>query len=127
MLISGSLPPMKCGVGDFTASLPTALKRQKDTVVPVITVRIAVPIPSDFSFEVLPIARGWRMKDLSRLLRTIRRWNPDIIHIQYPTQGYRRPLFAVAFADISRLLKLPSSKLGMSIIWKKPYEIFSIQ
>ncbi len=107
MLISGSLPPMKCGVGDYTASLATALKRQKDTVVAVITDESAVPIPSDFSFEVLPIARGWRMKDLSRLLRTIRRWNPDIIHIQYPTQGYGRRYLPWLLPIFLGLLKLP--------------------
>jgi glycosyltransferase involved in cell wall biosynthesis len=28
------------------------------------------------------------MSDVPRILKTVRRWKPDVIHIQYPTQGY---------------------------------------
>ena len=28
------------------------------------------------------------MTDVSRIAKTVRGWSPDLIHIQYPTQGY---------------------------------------
>jgi glycosyltransferase involved in cell wall biosynthesis len=88
LLVSGSLPPMKCGVGDYTASLAKALGRCKDTSVAVLTDAAATPIPADFDFEVFPLARGWRMADVVRIGEATRRWRPDIVHVQYPTQGY---------------------------------------
>ena len=88
LLISGSLPPMKCGVGDYTANLAKALDRRDDTSAAVLTDAAAKPIPSDFDFEVFPIVDGWRMTNFLRIAKVVRRWHPDLIHIQYPTQGY---------------------------------------
>src|ERR1700733_10933458 len=90
LLISGSLPPMKCGVGDYTASLARALGRCKNTSVAVLTDVAAPPVPPDLEFEVFPIADGWRMLDVFLIASTARRWRPDIVHVQYPTQGYGR-------------------------------------
>jgi glycosyltransferase involved in cell wall biosynthesis len=90
LLITGSLPPMKCGVGDYTAHLANALARRADTNVAVLTDASAVPKPSNFEFEVLPVARGWQMADIVPIGLAARRWKPDIMHIQYPTQGYGR-------------------------------------
>lgn len=88
LLVTGSLPPMKCGVGDYTAHLANALSRQANTDVAVLTDVSAVPKPSDFEFEVFPICRGWIVSDVGRIALSVRRWKPDLIHIQYPTQGY---------------------------------------
>jgi len=79
---------MKCGVGDYTAHLASALSRLPRTEVAVLTDVSASPKPSDFEFEVFPACRGWRMSDLTRIASVFRRWRPDVIHIQYPTQGY---------------------------------------
>lgn len=89
MLISGSFPPMKCGVGDYTAQLAQALAHTADTSVAVLAdiaasqTDIAAP-----GLEILPVAHGWVFSDLPAILRTIQDWHPDIIHIQYPGQGY---------------------------------------
>ncbi len=88
LLISGSLPPMKCGVGDYTAHLANALSRMSNTDVAVLTDVSATPRPSEFKFDVLPICHGWRISDVARIASEVRRWKPDLIHIQYPTQGY---------------------------------------
>jgi len=90
LLISGSLPPMKCGVGDYTAHLAGAIAQCKDTSVAVLTDVTATPIPSDFEFDVFPVAHSWRMSDIVPIAAVARRWRPDIMHIQYPTQGYGR-------------------------------------
>jgi glycosyltransferase involved in cell wall biosynthesis len=79
---------MMCGVGDYTASLAKALHRRDDISVAVLTDIAATPIPPDFNFEVFPIADGWRIGDVVRIARLMRQWRPDLVHVQYPTQGY---------------------------------------
>lgn len=107
LLISGSLPPMKCGVGDYTANLANALMECKGIAVAVLTDQAAVPIPKEFVFEVLPIARGWKMADLNRIARTVRHWAPDVIHFQYPTQGYGREYLPWLLPAFFRFFNIP--------------------
>ena len=98
---------MKCGVGDYTAHLAKALSRRKDTSVAVLTDVAATPRPSDFDFEVFPIARGWRMMDVVRIAAAAWRWRPDVIHIQYPTQGYGRRYLPWLLPSLFRLADVP--------------------
>jgi len=107
LLISGSLPPMKCGVGDYTAHLAKALGRREDTSVAVVTDVAATPIPSDFEFEVFPIARGWRMTDIVSIGKAAALWRPDIMHIQYPTQGYGYRYLPWLLPSLFRLIRVP--------------------
>lgn len=81
---------MRCGVGDYTANLADALGRCKDTSVAVLTDAAATPISSYLNFEVFPIVKGWRLVDAVRIAKFALRWRPDLVHIQYPTQGYGR-------------------------------------
>jgi len=107
LIISGSLPPMKCGVGDYTAHLANALSRQMNTKVAVLTDVSAWPKPSDFEFEVFPISHGWRMSDLGRIAFAVRRWKPDLMHIQYPTQGYGRRYLPWLLPPFFRIAGIP--------------------
>jgi glycosyltransferase involved in cell wall biosynthesis len=77
-------------VGDYTGRLAKALGRRQDTSVAVLTDAAAKPVPSDFDFEVFPVVEGWRMRNLIRIAKVVQRWHPDLIHFQYPTQGYGR-------------------------------------
>jgi glycosyltransferase involved in cell wall biosynthesis len=107
LLISGSLPPMKCGVGDYTAHLANALARCEDASVAVLTDVAATPIPSDFEFEVFPLARSWRMLDVAAIATAVRHWRPDIMHIQYPTQGYGDGYLPWLLPTLFRMAKVP--------------------
>ncbi|MGA9390861.1 MAG: glycosyltransferase, partial [Candidatus Sulfotelmatobacter sp.] len=107
LLISGSMPPMMCGVGDYTASLAKALGRRKDTSVAVLTDRAATPMPSDFGFEVFPIANGWRMGDAVRIAKLVRHWHPDVVHVQYPTQGYGSRYLPWLLPTLFRVMRMP--------------------
>jgi glycosyltransferase involved in cell wall biosynthesis len=72
-IIAGSLPPQVCGVGDFTANLIHALQ--------------------DRGLSVTVKHRDkWRLSDIPSLLRELRAENPDVVHLQYPTHGFRRSL-----------------------------------
>lgn len=81
---------MRCGVGDYTGRLAKALGRRENTSVAVLTDAAATPVPSDFDFEVFPIVDGWEIADVVRIAKVVRRWRPDLVHVQYPTQGYGR-------------------------------------
>lgn len=90
LLITGSFPPMRCGVGDYAATLAEALAKLRETEVAVLTDTRACTARSGVNFEVFPIVHGWKISDLSHIIKTIRRWKPDVVHLQYPTQGYGR-------------------------------------
>jgi glycosyltransferase involved in cell wall biosynthesis len=79
---------MRCGVGDYVASLADALSRLGGAEVAIITDRRAHRTGPSSSVEVFPIAHGWEVSDLRPILTTIRQWAPDVLHFQYPTQGY---------------------------------------
>jgi glycosyltransferase involved in cell wall biosynthesis len=107
LLISGSLPPMRCGVGDYTGRLAKALGRHDDTSVAVLTDAAARPVPSDFDFEVFPVADGWRMTDIVRIAGVVRSWRPELVHVQYPTQGYGRKYLPWLLPAMFRIANVP--------------------
>lgn len=90
MLVSGSLPPMMCGVGDYTAQLANALARQESAVeaVAVLSGDGAGVLTDECLYDVLPVAHDWRMSEVVRIMRAIRCWRPDLVHAQFPSQGY---------------------------------------
>lgn len=107
LLVTGSLPPMKCGVGDYTAHLAGALSRRMDTTVGVLTDVAATPIRSDFKFEVLPVCEGWGPADVVRIALATHRWKPDLMHIQYPTQGYGKRYLPWFLPSLFRVARVP--------------------
>lgn len=98
---------MKCGVGDYTGRLAVALRRREDTNVAVLTDVAATPVPSEFNFEVFPIVDGWRMTNIVRIAKVVRSWRPDLIHVQYPTQGYGREYLPWLLPTIFRMANVP--------------------
>ena len=88
LLITGSYPPMKCGVGSYTQRLAKALTECYGVSVAVLTdFRASSKFFVD-GVEVLPIVNGWTVSDLFNIAKYIKKSNPDVVHIQYPAQGY---------------------------------------
>jgi glycosyltransferase involved in cell wall biosynthesis len=86
LLVTGSYPPMRCGVGDYTAGLARALRDSGK-------VRVAVLIgerdgEEDAGIEMIRI-RAWSLWNALGTLRAVAKWKPDVAHLQFPTQGYR--------------------------------------
>lgn len=109
LLVSGSVPPMRCGVGDYTAGLARALAETGKAQVGVLTSRL--PGRQDTTgwpgVEMLePIAR-WRTSGLLPALRTARSWRPDIVHVQHPSQGYDGPLALLLGTAVRWALGVP--------------------
>jgi glycosyltransferase involved in cell wall biosynthesis len=79
---------MKCGVGAYTQRLAGALVEHTDIRVAVLTDEQALGAHDQEKVEVLPIVRGWRFVELARVVKHVWQWSPDIVHVQYPGQGY---------------------------------------
>src|SRR5689334_904465 len=76
---------MRCGVGDYTARLAQALKDSGRA-------RVAVLVAgrggeAQHGIELLRIG-GWSPLYALAGLRAASRWKPDVVHMQFPTQGY---------------------------------------
>lgn len=111
-LISGSLPEMPCGVGDYTARLAAAMAAE-GVDVRIVTSRDA-RIRSLPAVTIDQAADGWRLHDLPHLIRAIRRGRPDIVHLQYPTAGYRHGLAPGILLPLLRVI-LPRARILVTI------------
>jgi glycosyltransferase involved in cell wall biosynthesis len=117
LLISGSYPPMRCGVGDYTHRLATALAGIEGNDVAVLTSEAArlhadMPLP----VRVFPAIKRWGAGDLVAAVRILREWRPDVVHVQYPTQGY-------GSGALPLWLPLVAWVLGARVVqtWHEPY------
>jgi len=88
-MISGSLPPMMCGVGDYTNKLIDALKKNPNLKLGVITSKEAIMWKPPSGIDIFPIMNNWNLFEAYRIHRAIRAWKPDVVHVQFPTQGYK--------------------------------------
>jgi glycosyltransferase involved in cell wall biosynthesis len=90
MLVTGSFPPMHCGVGDYTHQLAMSLAEIPGNAVALLTSsECAAHGDQPPSLHLLPVMQSWRLSEMRKALAVMRQWAPDVIHIQYPTQGYR--------------------------------------
>ena len=88
LLVTGSFPPMKCGVGDYSFNLANALINESGMCVGVLTSTLAECGGLIDGVEVFPIIKNWSLVEILKVTKIIKDWSPDIVHIQYPTQGY---------------------------------------
>jgi glycosyltransferase involved in cell wall biosynthesis len=108
LLVSGAFPPMRCGVGDYTQRLATALAGQSGVTVAVVTNRQPAGPSSVGPVEVRREMDGWRLADLRRLRDVAQAFGPQVVHVQYPTQGYDAVTGLAALPLAARaLLRLP--------------------
>ncbi len=105
LLITGSFPPQKCGVGDYCHSLAQALSDLPGIHVGVISSQSAGSVSYSRTFEVFPIIKNWGLSEAPKLIRKIKAWNPDIVHVQYPTQGYKKSILPWLIPAIAFLMK----------------------
>jgi len=108
LLVAGSYPPEPCGVGDYTQKLANALGSIQGIRVGVLTTSLqGRKNTSTSAVELIDVVERWDFSQLSKIVRTIRTWKPDLIHIQYPSQGFFFSRFPAFLPLVSRLLKTP--------------------
>lgn len=106
MLVSGSLAPMRCGVGDYVGQLATALSRVGHTVAILTSAEANTSIEGASVFT--PMST-WTWREAFAAFRRIKGWRPDILHIQYPSRGYRSYV-------LPSFLPLMAAVLGIRVI-----------
>ncbi len=111
-LISGSLPDMRCGIGDYTARLASELAQVPGVGVEVLTtrndlIRRDAVLPARLQEQL----SGWGMGALPRSVAVLRQLRADVVHVQYPALGYGRalgilflPLAVRAFCRVPTML-----------------------
>ena len=99
LMILGSLPPMKCGVGDSMVILAKEIASFEKKV-GILTSKEANLIEG---IDVMNVMPSWSLKHFILALNTIKKWNPDVIHFQFPSLGYKTgflPYFLTFFLSI---------------------------
>jgi len=105
LLITGSYPPMACGVGDYTSGLAKALVAHGDISVCVLTSKGASEHDIVNALQVFPIMNNWTLVELFKAVKVIWSSCSDIVHIQYPTQGYKGGLLSWFIPLIALLMR----------------------
>lgn len=106
LLVSGSYPPMPCGVGDYAERLARHLATDEGIDVAVLT-SVAAAKASPRRPEVLADGTLWRMRDLRSIMKAARGWGPDVVHLQFPTRGYRKAMLPSFLPLAFRSLRFP--------------------
>lgn len=109
LFVSGAVPPMRCGIGDYTVALARSLAESGQCQAAVLTSRIEPRSDAAGSpgVEILPLIDHWRTRGLARALEVVRSWKPDVLHVQYPSQGYDGPLALLLGTAARWLLGVP--------------------
>ncbi len=79
---------MRCGVGDYCQKLAYALTKDSKNRVAVLTSISGKCEEVNDRLNFFPVIKEWSLTEVTKVFATIRNWAPDIVHIQYPTQGY---------------------------------------
>jgi glycosyltransferase involved in cell wall biosynthesis len=82
VLFVGPFPPTPDGIGRYSYTLVTALERGGH--------QVAVVVPHEWQGyppQVIGVL-GHRKADQARLLDTVTRWNPDLIHVQFAVAAF---------------------------------------
>jgi glycosyltransferase involved in cell wall biosynthesis len=95
---------MICGVGDYSYNLAKALSVDPEIKVGVLTSVFDGLKDKINGIEVFPVMKKWNLDEVLNVIKTIWHWSPDIVHIQYPTQGYCGGLLSWALPMISFLM-----------------------
>jgi glycosyltransferase involved in cell wall biosynthesis len=105
VLVSGSLPAVRCGIGEYTARMASQLARTPGMTVQVLTTRSDLVEPGAVApAQLLPPVRDWGLPSVVRSARRFRQLEPDVVHLQYPAVGYARSFGILTLPLVTRLL-----------------------
>lgn len=105
LIVTGAYPPDKCGVGDYTFHLANALAERPGVEVGVLTSLGHGSLMDSSRVRVFRAMSSWGIRNALQVKRIVSEFQPDIVHIQYPTQGYngRLPMLLPFFMRIMGL------------------------
>lgn len=117
LIVTGSFPPLMCGVGDYTMGLALSLSNEPNVKVSVLTSKSVGHVEPTGKLVVRPCVRSWSLSEAFRVFSMIRKEAPDVVHIQYPTQGYA--------GRLPNLIPLLSKLAGAAVVqtWHEPMRV----
>lgn len=120
LLITGSLPPDECGIGDYSYNLAQSLCAYTETEIGVLTRVGAVRERGLERFDVIPLIKTWSVAEVPAVIKFFNVWRPEIVHIQYPCMGYNGGL-------LPWFLPIVSFLLGKKVVqtWHEGYGLAS--
>lgn len=108
LIVSGSYPPIKCGVGDYTYIL--ADKISQDAEVTVLT-SIDAKVSKNQKVTVKNVVKKWSgLYIIKTILKEIKSGKYDVVHFQFPTVKYKRNSIA-NYILLPLLLRLKKVKV----------------
>lgn len=115
LVVTGAYPPNKCGVGDYTFHLANALAERPGIKVGVLTNSGSGAALNSSPVTVFRTMPSWNIWNIFQVKRIIAEFRPDVVHIQYPTQGYN--------GILPKCLPLFVRLLGISVVqtWHEHY------
>lgn len=109
LVLTGSYPPDKCGVGDFTFKLYNSLlKVNINDNVYLLSSNKLIKNGNPLAFR--PVR--WDFFGMKRVIDTIRLINPSIIDFQFPTISYRK---SISILFLIRRLKLDGFRIVITL------------
>ena len=117
-MICASYPPTEDGVGDYTGILLSKLVGSGTNIF-LLTSKKSGILKSK---EILPIIEKWDFWGGVKIMKALVEMRPDIIHLQYPSFGYKRYLMVNLLPFFTRLV-LPKSKF---VVTQHEFSSYSI-
>jgi glycosyltransferase involved in cell wall biosynthesis len=101
---------MRCGIGDYTEQLARGLAECGDVEVSVITTtRAGAPGDAETAFSLQRVMPDWSIRGLPTLVSAARALRPDLVHLQFPTQGYNSVIGPTLIPCLARtILGIPA-------------------
>lgn len=117
--ISGSYPPVRCGVGDYLYNLTSELSSLGDTDIYVITSDYRNVSRRNRNPAVYPIINNWHNinKIYVKIAKMIKLIKPHIMHFQYPTKEYER---GISISLLPSLIKIRFPKIKIVVTFHEP-------
>ena len=103
LLVTGSIPPAPCGVGDYTFRLAQALAATGKVETAILTGNSVSVAERAGHVLVFGLVASWTINQIGQVARCLSEWKPDIVHVQYPTQGYGRGILPSIIPLLARI------------------------
>ncbi len=110
LLINGSAPPLRCGVGFYGEKLIEKLSNSLEVDL-LTTKKLGINMPG--ASEIYRLA-NWKIRQLPKMLSFIKSSNPDFVHIQYHAKGYGRDL-GINLLPLFMKVSLPKKPLLLTL------------
>ena len=77
LIVTGSFPPMRCGVGDYTYRLVESLSMNSSNTLAVLTSIEAGDQNNKYS--IFAIIKKWSILEVFTYVSCLKRWQPDVV------------------------------------------------